>query len=89
MQNFSTFSLACLFYFTFGPKSFVHRWTVNKNSERKIWKSSLRVNFVNSSVFNINTFILFRFLTSILSVMRLDFDFLDKDLNKKKVHHEM
>jgi len=28
MRNFSTFSLACLFYFTFGPKSFVHCWTV-------------------------------------------------------------
>jgi len=25
MRNFSTFSLACLFYVTFGPKSFVHR----------------------------------------------------------------
>jgi len=30
MRNFSTFSLACLFYFTFGPKSFVHQ-----TSERK------------------------------------------------------
>jgi len=28
MRNFSTFSLACLFYFTFGPKSFV-RTSVN------------------------------------------------------------
>jgi len=28
MRNFSTFLLACLLYFTFGPKSFVHRWTV-------------------------------------------------------------
>jgi len=30
MRNLSTFLLACLFYFifTFGPKSFVHRWTV-------------------------------------------------------------
>jgi len=28
LQNFLTFSLACLFYFTFGPKSFADHWTV-------------------------------------------------------------
>jgi len=33
MRNFSTFSLACLFYFTFGPKSFAHRWTVKQNKQ--------------------------------------------------------
>jgi len=26
-EIFQLFSLACLFYFTFGPKSFVHQWT--------------------------------------------------------------
>jgi len=29
---FSTFLLAFLFYFTFNPKSFVHRWTVKKQA---------------------------------------------------------
>jgi len=40
MQNFSTFSLACLFYFTFGPKSFVHLWTVkwSKQTSEKVDK---------------------------------------------------